>query len=145
MDHLYRRVREFRRVRRFRPGLLEPELNHLAKVRDARREMAMHQPRAGAPQATSVALAAHMAARQTGVSKGIVREERKAALVRSLKRLDPEDREILALRHFESLTSEDAARILGITGEAARKRYARALDRLRKIVQAEGVSGDTMV
>jgi RNA polymerase sigma-70 factor (ECF subfamily) len=40
--------------------------------------------------------------------------------------LDPIDREMLALRHFEQLGRAEAAQVLGITQEAGAKRYFRA-------------------
>jgi RNA polymerase sigma-70 factor (ECF subfamily) len=48
--------------------------------------------------------------------------------------MDPIDREVLALRHFEQLTNAEAAAVLGITAAAAGKRYVRALERLRGIL-----------
>src|SRR5262249_54820775 len=50
----------------------------------------------------------------------------------ALDRLDPVDREILALRHFDELSNREAAALLGIGSAAATKRYARALVRLKK-------------
>ena len=48
--------------------------------------------------------------------------------------LDPLDREILALRHYEELTNQEAAEELGITPAAASKRYIRALERLKAVL-----------
>ena len=50
--------------------------------------------------------------------------------------LEPLDREILALRHYEELTNQEAAEELGITPAAASKRYIRALERLRATLTA---------
>ena len=47
--------------------------------------------------------------------------------------MDPLDREVLALRHFEHLTNAEAAEVLGIKEAAAGKRYLR-LERLRAIL-----------
>ena len=56
--------------------------------------------------------------------------------------LEPLDREILSLRHFEELSNNEAAVELGITKAAASKRYIRALERLRKAVaDVPGLSG----
>ena len=49
-------------------------------------------------------------------------------------RLDPIDREVLALRHFEELSHAEAAQVLGIEESAAAKRYIRALKRLKAIL-----------
>ena len=51
--------------------------------------------------------------------------------------MDPTDREVLALRHFEHLSTAEAARVLGIKETAAGKRYLRALERLREVMDAD--------
>jgi len=48
--------------------------------------------------------------------------------------MDAIDREVLALRHFEQLTTSEAAQVLGIQEAAAAKRYMRALVRLREML-----------
>jgi RNA polymerase sigma-70 factor (ECF subfamily) len=48
--------------------------------------------------------------------------------------MDPLDREVVSLRHFEYLTRNETAQVLGISEAAAAKRYLRALDRLREIL-----------
>jgi RNA polymerase sigma-70 factor (ECF subfamily) len=45
-------------------------------------------------------------------------------------RLDPIDRVVLALKHFEQLGRAEVPLVLGISQEAAAKRYFRALERL---------------
>lgn len=42
-----------------------------------------------------------------------------------LNDLDPLDREVIALRHFEELTNAEAAQAMGIEVSAASKRYIR--------------------
>jgi RNA polymerase sigma-70 factor (ECF subfamily) len=46
--------------------------------------------------------------------------------------MDPVDREVLSLRHFEQLSRSETAQVLGIEESAAGKRYLRALRRLKK-------------
>ncbi len=53
----------------------------------------------------------------------------------ALDRLDPIDREVLALRHFEELSNHEAAAALGIQPAAASKRYVRALERLKDALE----------
>jgi RNA polymerase sigma-70 factor (ECF subfamily) len=48
--------------------------------------------------------------------------------------MDPIDREILALRHFEELSNNEVAAELGITKAAASNRYVRALARLSTLL-----------
>jgi RNA polymerase sigma-70 factor (ECF subfamily) len=52
----------------------------------------------------------------------------------ALEELGNDDREIVLLRHFEHLTSAEAARALGLSEPAAGMRYLRALRRLRVIL-----------
>src|SRR4029077_12975332 len=97
-------------------------------MRDAGREVELY--RGALPEATSVALAAQLLGRDTRPSEAAVRAERKIRLQEALNRMDPLDREALVLRHFEHLTTAEAAQVLGITPSAAGKRYLRALERL---------------
>jgi len=111
-----------------------------ARMRDAGREVALY--RGALPEATSVALAAQLLGRDTRPSEAAVRAERKLRLQEALNGMDPLDREALALRHFEHLTTGEAAQVLGITAAAAGKRYLRALERLREILtQGPGGAG----
>jgi RNA polymerase sigma-70 factor (ECF subfamily) len=105
---------------------------HLAaRTRDADRDV----PLDGVlPEASSVALAAQLVGRHTTPSQAAVREETRRRLQDALNDLDPVDREILALRHFEQLTNAEAARVLGLRESAASMRYARALLRLKDVL-----------
>ena len=52
----------------------------------------------------------------------------------ALDAIDPTDREVLVLRHFEELSNVEVARVLGITPAAASKRYMRAVVELKRIL-----------
>ena len=54
----------------------------------------------------------------------------------ALDALNPIDREILAMRHFEQLTNSETAQVLGLRESTASQRYARALLRLRDLLRA---------
>ncbi len=54
----------------------------------------------------------------------------------ALERLDPTDREVLTLRHFEDLSNNKVAELLGLQKAAASKRYVRALQRLKESLAA---------
>lgn len=113
--------------------LLELHRRHLGTpMRDARQEVSLH--RAGMPEATSAALAAQLMGRFSQPSEAAIRAEVKIRLQEALNQMDPLDREVLALRHFEQLSNAEAAEVLQIKGTAAGKRYLRALDRLRDII-----------
>lgn len=65
-----------------------------------------------------------------------------AATWRELKRhfeeacrtLEPQDQEIVVMRHFEQLSNSETATALGITPQAASMRYLRAVRHLRKLL-----------
>ena len=60
------------------------------------------------------------------------RREQSALLAEALGRLDEDDREVLVLRHLEGLTFPEVARRLGRTEDSVKKRWPRALVRLRQ-------------
>ena len=63
-----------------------------------------------------------------------IRRELHARFRATLDRLDPLDRDILMLRHFDGLGNREAARALGLSDAAAGMRYLRALRRLRELL-----------
>jgi RNA polymerase sigma-70 factor (ECF subfamily) len=100
------------------------------QARDAGREVSLY--RGPMPEASSAALAAHLLGKEARPSEVAMIAERKLRLQEALNSLDPLDREVLALRHFEQLSRAEVARELGISEAAAGKRYLRALERLRR-------------
>jgi RNA polymerase sigma-70 factor (ECF subfamily) len=62
----------------------------------------------------------------------IVRNSEQAELLAALQMLTVGDQEILRLRAYEQLTHPEIAVVLGCSVEAAKKRSARAMKRLRK-------------
>jgi RNA polymerase sigma-70 factor (ECF subfamily) len=107
--------------------------HHLGtQMRDAGREVSLY--REALPAASSAALAAQLLGKQTSPTQAAVRAERMLRLQEALNTLDPLDREVLALRHFEQLTRAETAQVLGIEEGAAAKRYIRALKRLKGIL-----------
>jgi hypothetical protein len=66
-------------------------------------------------------------------------------LEQAMSRLNEKERTLLALRYFENRTSEEAASLLGIGEWAARKRSARALEKLRKYFSKHGVKSTTAI
>jgi RNA polymerase sigma-70 factor (ECF subfamily) len=55
-------------------------------------------------------------------------------LERVIGGMEPLDREVLALRHFEELSNSEVAEVLGIEQKAASIRYVRAIKRLRGVL-----------
>jgi RNA polymerase sigma-70 factor, ECF subfamily len=103
-----------------------------AQMRDARREVSFY--RGALPEASSAALAAQLLGKHTTPSEAAVRAEQMLRLQEAVNRLDPLDREVLSLRHFEQLSRAETAQMLGIEEPAAAKRYIRALKRLKDIL-----------
>jgi RNA polymerase sigma-70 factor (ECF subfamily) len=110
--------------------LMKVHRRHLgAQMRDAGREVSLY--RAALPAASSAALAAQLMGKHTSPTEAAARAERLLRLQQALNGMDPLDREILSLRHFEELSRAEAAAALGIEEAAAGKRYLRALKRLK--------------
>jgi len=114
--------------------LLKLHREHLGtQMRDVGREVSLY--RDALPAASSAALAAQLLGKHTSPTQAAVRAERMLRLQEALNCLEPIDREILSLRHFEELTRSEAAQVLGIEEATAAKRYVRALKRLRGVLR----------
>ena len=102
------------------------------KMRDAGQEIALYQ--GAQPHASSAALAAMLLGRHTSPTQAAQRAERMLRVQEALNSLDPIDREVLALRHFEQLSRAEAALVIGISQEAGAKRSLCALKRLKDVL-----------
>ena len=110
------------------------------QMRDAGQEVSLH--RGPFPQADSVSLAAQLLGKMTSASQAAIRVEHKLIVKEALNSMDPIDREVLTLRHFEHLSNGEAAAVLGIKENTAANRYVRALERLRGVLAGrEGEPG----
>jgi len=113
--------------------LMEQHRRHLgAQARDASRDVSLYH--GDFPEATSAELASHLLASLSTPSQVAIRMEQQSQLQKALGSLDPIDREILVLRHFEQLSNGEAAEVLELDKSAASKRYARALIRLKDLL-----------
>src|SRR6516162_4427124 len=109
--------------------------HHLGtQMRDAGREVSLYRGRL--PETSSAALAAQLLGHDARPSEAAARAELKIRLQEALNGMDPLDREVLALRHFEQLSWAETAQTMEITEGAASKRYVRALKRLKTILSA---------
>jgi RNA polymerase sigma-70 factor (ECF subfamily) len=117
--------------------LRELHRHHLGtQMRDPRREVSI---RGGAlSETTTTAMAAELLGNFTRASEEAVRLELRLRLQEALDAMDPIDREVLALRHFEQLSPAETARVLGIKEKAAGMRYVRALRRLKEVLNDLG-------
>ena len=102
------------------------------QMRDVKREISIFDR--GMPEASSAALAGQLLGAQSEPIEGAARAEMCARLIAALNQMDELDREALALRHFEHLTTPEVAQVLEISEAAAAKRYLRALERLRHLL-----------
>jgi RNA polymerase sigma-70 factor (ECF subfamily) len=142
-----RRLDEFagRRPMPFRSWLLRTALQRVGKLRRhasaARRDQARERP-LEAPDDSAARSHAQPPRAAAGPTPRPPAAARDAAsrLHAMLARLPEPDRAILAMRTFEGLSYEEAAARLGIEPAAARKRYGRALLRLRTAMLAEGLT-----
>ncbi len=104
--------------------LTDVHRKHLgSQMRDAAREVSLWQ---GVPGATSESLAAHLLGKCTAPSQAVLQAELQLRMQAALESLEPIDREILTLRHFEQLSNAEASRVLELNESAASKRYVRA-------------------
>lgn len=115
--------------------LVDLHRKHLgAQKRAADREQSLDRPHGGC--STSVSLAANLLGAFTSPSQAAMRAEMRTRLENALESMEPIDREVLALRHFEELTNQETAEVLGIQQKAASIRYVRAIRRLKEIMTA---------
>ena len=114
--------------------LNEIHRTHLGtQKRDAGREVSLYQ--GALPEANSMSLAAHLLGALTSPSQAAVKTERRIKLQETLNLMEPLDREILALRHFEQLSNAEVAATLGLSTSGATARHMRALKRLRLLLE----------
>lgn len=118
--------------------LLVLRRRHLGtQARDAARELSIYQ--GAMPEASSACLAAQLLGKRTAPLEAAIRAEMKLRLQEALNGMEPMDREVLALRHFEQFNNTETAQLLGISESGASSRYLRALKRLKDILgQAPG-------
>lgn len=100
----------------------------LADKRDVKQEISLDGRAVGA---TSASMALQLVAHLTSPSQLAIRAEMLVQVSQTLEDMDPIDREILALRHFEELRNSEVAEVLQLKEAAASNRYIRALTRLR--------------
>ncbi len=115
--------------------LIDVHRRHLGtKMRDASQEVSLRHN--GSPMASSATLSGHLLGHLTSPSQAAMRAEMVVLLEGVLQNMDDLDREVLMLRHFEELSNNEVAEILGIQKSAASNRYVRALQRLKGILSS---------
>lgn len=121
--------------------LAEVHRQHLGtQKRDAELEVSLH--RGALPEANSMSLAAQLMGSFTSPSEAAAKAEVRIVVQEALNGMDPIDREILALKHFEQLTTSEIGLVLGLSKAGAGSRYLRAIKRLRSVLsQIPGFEG----
>jgi RNA polymerase sigma-70 factor (ECF subfamily) len=119
-------------------SLLVAERRHSAHMRDAMRDAPQRPSR---PNVSSASVVDAFVDTATSPSQAALREELRSRVRAAIEDLDEIDREIVAMRHFEGLTNEDAAAELDIEPSAASMRFLRALVRLRPALKGFTATG----
>jgi RNA polymerase sigma-70 factor (ECF subfamily) len=122
--------------------LTDVHRHHLgAQMRDAGQEVSLY--RGALPQASSASLAAQLLGKMTSATQAAIRAEHKLIVQEALNNMDALDREVLVLRHFEHLSNDETALVLGVKKGTASQRYIRALKRLKEILSSiPGLGGN---
>jgi RNA polymerase sigma-70 factor, ECF subfamily len=114
--------------------LVDLHRQHLgAQMRDAAREVSVDN--VPYTQATSASVAIQLVGMFTSPSRAAARADVLSLVQTAIEQMDPIDREVLALRHFEELSNSEVAEALGIEQKAASIRYIRALRRLKGVLE----------
>jgi RNA polymerase sigma-70 factor (ECF subfamily) len=114
--------------------LLIVHRQHLgAKMRSVTREVPLRSTHE--PEPNMSVLAAELSGSLTSPSSAAAKKEVHGRLSAALNALDPKDREILTLRHFEQLNTVESAQVLGINESLASTRYGRAVRKLIAVIK----------
>jgi RNA polymerase sigma-70 factor, ECF subfamily len=85
---------------------------------------------------SSASLAAHLLGKMTSATQAAIRAEHKLLVQEALENMDALDRDVLVLRHFEHLSNDETALVLGIKMGTASQRYSWALKRLKEMLSS---------
>jgi len=123
-------------------------LRHIARdhVIDAHRRHRLAQRRSldrerplgrlGPADRSSLELAAAFLDQGPTPASAAMRQELERRLQEAVHALDDDDRDVILMRHFEQLSNQEVAAVLGLSEAAASMRYLRALRRLRALLAA---------
>jgi RNA polymerase sigma-70 factor (ECF subfamily) len=103
----------------------------------ARRSLGREVP---LPEESSVVLARRLLAGGPAPGQELDSRELARRLRRAVAQLPEADREVVILRHFEGLSNQEVACLLGLDPATASKRHGRALLRLHRILSAGGLT-----
>ena len=106
--------------------------HRVSQARSVDRERSLTAPRFA--DRSSLDLAAQLRDPELTPAAASLRRELEARFRAAIDRLEPDDREIILLRHFEQMTNSEAARALGLSDPACGMRHLRALRKLRVVL-----------
>jgi RNA polymerase sigma-70 factor (ECF subfamily) len=116
-----------------RDRLIDAHRRHrVAARRSVDREQPLEAP--GHFDQSTMDLAAQLCDRELTPAAAATRNEMERRFQAAIERLDDSDREVILLRHFEQLSNQETAQVLGMTEPAAGMRYLRAVRRLRALL-----------
>src|SRR5947208_11294965 len=84
---------------------------------------------------SSLELAAQFLDQELTPASAAMQHEMQRRLHAAIAALDEDDREIVLMRHFEQLSNQEVAAVLGLTEAAASMRHLRALRKLKASLQ----------
>lgn len=90
------------------------------------------------PDHSSKELATQLLARGRNPSDEVSRLEQLAMVHQAMNDLDAQDREVLALRFLEQLSTAETADVLGLSLTATKSRQRRALERFSRLFESQG-------
>jgi RNA polymerase sigma-70 factor (ECF subfamily) len=127
-------VKAWTALPRFRPGApFKPWLLRIVANEAHNRRRSAGRRAALALRATAAQPPEDAAPSPEGAALG---RERREELLAAVNRLDERDRDILTCRYFLELSEEETSEVLGIRRGTVKSRTARALERLRAVVDA---------
>lgn len=103
----------------------------------ARRSVDQEQPlfAAGRDDRSTLELAAQLRDPQRTPASAVAQRELAHHVEAALAQLDDQDCEVIVMRHYEQLSNQEVAQVLGLTEPAAGMRYLRAIRRLRALLK----------
>lgn len=120
-----------------RDRLIDAHRRHrVAANRSVDREVSVPQP--GPEERSADDVIAGIADRELTPAAAATWHELERRFAAAVEQLDDDDRKIVLLRHFEHLSTADAAAALGLSKPAAGMRYLRAMRRLRVLLDGGG-------
>ena len=133
--HFHDRMSVFVQIRQILlQTLTDVHRRHLAvKARNVSREVSLNQAN---HSQSSIAITRLLQARISSPSSPIKQAETLFKLNQAIESLSDNDCEVLLMRHFEDMTNLEVAQALNIKPDTACRRYLRALERLKGILES---------